>query len=121
VRVFALCTLVAVVPPLSLRRRWSASGRWPWGRRRRPEQAPAEQSLERLVADLRRLEQDFRRTERSDSPYQAARLQALTLAYDDTLRRCCALLEVPAPDRPPWSPFVRLEVEAALAQAGLDW
>ena len=120
-RIFALCTLVAVVSPLSLRRGWSASGGWRWGRRRRPREAAADAPLERLVADLRRLEEDFRRTESSDSPYQAARLQALTLAYDDTLRRCCRLLEVPAPDRPPWSPFVRLEVEAALAQAGLDW
>ena len=118
-RVFALCTLVVVVPPWSLRGGWSARGRWPW--RRRQEQPAAEQSLERLVADLRRLEEDFRRTERSDSPYQSARLQAITLAYDDTLRLCCRLLELPAPHRPPWSGVVRLEVEAALARAGLDW
>lgn len=118
-RVFALCTLVAVVPSWSLGGSWSLFGRWPW--RRRQEQAVAEQSLERLVADLRRLEADFRRTEGSDSPYQSARLQAITLAYDDTLRLCCRLLELPAPQRPPWSPVVRLEVEAALAQAGLDW
>jgi hypothetical protein len=120
VRVFALCTLVAVVRSWSLRGSWSGSGRWPW-RRRRQEQSAAERSLERLVADLRRLEEDFRRTESSDSPYQSARLQAITLAYDDTLRLCCQLLELPAPQRPPWSPVVRLQVEAALAQAGLDW
>ena len=116
-RAFALCTLVAVVPSWSLRGGWSVPRPW----RRRQEQPATEQSLERLVADLRRLEEDFRRTERSDSPYQAARLQAITLAYDDTLRLCCRLLELPAPQRPPWTPVVRLEVEAALAQAGLDW
>ena len=122
-RVLALCTLVSVVPSLSLRGSWSSPDWTPWGRRRRrrEEQAVAERSLERLAADLRRLEEDFRRTERSDSPYRGARLKAITLAYDDTLRLCCQLLEVPAPERPPWRPVVRLEVEAALAQAGLDW
>ncbi len=54
-------------------------------------------------------------------PVRAARLRAVTLAYDDTLRACCAALELPQPDRPPLSPIVRLETEAALAQRGLTW
>jgi hypothetical protein len=83
--------------------------------------SPSEPSLERLLGDLRRLEADFRRIEASDLPGRAARLQTVTLAYDDTLRACCAALELPQPHRSPLSPIVRLETEAALAQRGLTW
>ncbi len=93
--------------------------RW-WGRRQ--EQAAADRSLELLVADLRRLEREFRRTEQdTDVSYRTARLQAISLAYDDTLLLCCRLLDVPEPERPPWSPVTRLQIEAELARAGLDW
>ncbi len=94
---------------------------WPcsW---RRQEQDAAERSLELLVADLRRLEREFRRTEQdSDVSYRTARLQAISLAYDDTLLLCCRLLDVPEPERPPWTPVTRLQIEAELARAGLDW
>jgi hypothetical protein len=40
--------------------------------------------IERLVGDLRRLECDYCRTEHSDLPRRAARLQSVGLAYDDT-------------------------------------
>ena len=53
--------------------------------------------------------------------YRAARLQAISLAYDDTLVLCCRLLDVPEPERPPWNPVTRLHIEAELARAGLDW
>jgi hypothetical protein len=93
--------------------------RW-WGRRQ--EQAAADRSLELLVADLRRLEREFRRTEQDDDvAYRTARLQAISLAYDDTLLLCCRLLDVPEPERPPWNPVTRLQIEAELARAGLDW
>ena len=99
-------------------RRWLRGLRW---RRRRAEAATA-RSLELLVADLRRLERDFRRTEQEPGvPYRLARLQAISLAYDDTLLLCCRLLDVPEPDRPPWNGLTRLHVEAELARAGLDW
>jgi hypothetical protein len=88
-------------------------------RRRTP--VPVEPSLERLVADLRRLEGDYRRIEASDLPGRAARLRTVTLAYDDILRACCTALDLPQPDRPPLSPLVRLQTEAALAQRGLTW
>jgi hypothetical protein len=88
---------------------------------RRRTAVPVEPSLERLVADLRRLEGDYRRIEASDLPGRAARLRTVTLAYDDTLRACCTALDLPQPDRPPLSPLVRLQTEAALAQRGLTW
>ena len=77
-------------------------------------------SLERLVGDLRRLEQDHVRTARSDLPGRAARLRAIGWAYDETLQECCRALGVPAP-RPPLDAVTRLETEAALAQAGVTW
>ena len=93
---------------------------WPW--RPKEQVSAADRSLELLVADLRRLEREFRRTEQdSDVSYRTARLQAISLAYDDTLLLCCRLLDVPEPERPPWNPVTRLQIEAELARAGLDW
>ena len=89
----------------------------PWRR----EPAPQGPTLERLVSDLRRLEGDYRRIEASDLPAKAARLRAVTLAYDDTLTACCRALDLPEPDRPPLGPVERLQTEAALAQHGLTW
>lgn len=88
---------------------------------RRRDAAPAEPSLERLVNDLRRLELEYRRVERSDLLARAARLRAVTIAYDDTLRACCRALQLPPPDQPPLSAVARLETEAALSQRGLSW
>ena len=105
--------LLAVTMPAA----WS----W-WPRRRKQQESAADRSLELLVADLRRLEREFRRTEQdSDVSYRTARLQAISLAYDDTLLLCCRLLDVPEPERPPWNPVTRLQIEAELARAGLDW
>ena len=114
--------LLSATPALVFRAGWAAIQRWAsadgWRRRDEPT---AERSLELLVADLRRLEDEFRRTESAEVPYLSARLKALSLAYDDTLRACCLLLDLPEPDRPPWTPVTRLQVEAELARAGLDW
>ena len=110
-----------VVLPASLGDRWRARRSW-WPWRRRPQESAADRSLELLVADLRRLEREFRRTEQdSDVAYRTARLSAISLAYDDTLLLCCRLLDVPEPERPPWNPVTRLQIEAELARAGLDW
>ena len=111
-----------VVLPAALGDRWRAGRRswWPWGRKQ--DDSAADRSLELLVADLRRLEREFRRTEQDvDVAYRTARLQAISLAYDDTLLLCCRLLDVPEPERPPWTPVTRLQIEAELARAGLDW
>ena len=121
----AVLVVLVVLPAAALGDGWRAGRwRWPfrWGPRRAPEQNAAERSLELLVADLRRLEREFRRTEQdSDVSYRTARLQAISLAYDDTLLLCCRLLDVPEPERPPWTPVTRLQIEAELARAGLDW
>jgi len=120
-----LVVVLVVLSPAAFGDRWRA-GRSHWWqgmwRRREQEQAAADRSLELLVADLRRLEREFRRTEQdSDVSYRTARLQAISLAYDDTLVLCCRLLDVPEPERPPWNPVTRLQIEAELARAGLDW
>ncbi|HKF32049.1 MAG TPA: hypothetical protein VKB37_06705 [Jatrophihabitantaceae bacterium] len=78
-------------------------------------------SLERLVDDLRRIEREYVRVERSDLPARAARLRALNLAYDDTLRACCHALQLPEPSERPLSGVARLRTEAELAQHGLEW
>ena len=77
--------------------------------------------IERLVRDLRRLECDYCRIERSDLPRRAARLQSVSLAYDDTLCACCQALEIPWSGRPPFDGVQRLEMEASLAQRGVTW
>jgi hypothetical protein len=77
--------------------------------------------IERLAADLRRLECDYCRIERSDLPRRAARLQSVSLAYDDTLCACCSALEIPWSGRPPFDGVHRLEMEASLAQRGVTW
>ncbi len=77
--------------------------------------------IERLVRDLRRLECDYCRIERSDLPRRAARLQSVSLAYDDTLCACCEALEIPWSGCPPFDGVRRLEMEACLAQRGFTW
>jgi hypothetical protein len=78
-------------------------------------------AIERLVGDLRRLGWDYCRIERSDLPRRAARLQSVSLAYDDTLCACCKALEIPWSGRPPFDGVHRLEMEASLAQRGFTW
>ena len=96
---------------------WWARG----GRPARSRPTAAGPPIERLVSDLKRLERDYSRIERSDLPRRAVRLQGVSLAYDDTLCACCTALEIPWSGRPPLDPVQRLEIEATLAQRGLVW
>ncbi len=91
------------------------------GSRVSAEPVAAGPPIEQLVRDLRRLERDYARIERSDLPRRAVRLRGVSLAYDDTLRACCTALEIPWSGRPPLDPLQRLEIEATLAQRGLVW
>jgi hypothetical protein len=91
------------------------------GGRERAEAVPVGPPIERLVHDLRRLQRDYTRIERSDLPRRDVRLQGVSLAYDDTLCACCTALQIPVPGRPPLGGFQRLEIEATLAQYGLIW
>jgi hypothetical protein len=122
VNVLAIYGVVVVAPTLGfwlvirLMRWWTN-----WDGRRRPIVTPDRSSLQRLVDDLRRLEREYSRVERSDLPARAARLRALNLAYDDTLRACCHELGLPEPSERPLSGVVRLQTEAELAQHGLVW
>jgi len=104
---------------------WAAlkAVRW-WSNSAAARRAPVAEhgpSLERLVEDLRRIEREYVRVERSDLPARAARLRALNLAYDDTLRACCQALRLPEPSERPLSGVARLRTEAELAQHGLEW
>jgi hypothetical protein len=95
---------------------WARGGGWT-----RKAPMPSGPPIERLASDLRRLGNDYSRIESSDLPRRAVRLQSVSLAYDDTLYACCTALEIPEPPRPPFDPVQRLEIEATLAQRGLDW
>ncbi|AKU17601.1 hypothetical protein [Luteipulveratus mongoliensis] len=103
---------------------WTGVRPWPWSEPARdiePSRPSSHLPLERLVADLHRLELEIARLERSDMPAKVHRLEAVTLAYDDTLRACCVILELPAPPARRLAGVDRLVVEAELAQAGLLW
>jgi hypothetical protein len=111
------CTPAAFFIALARLLDWWARG----GGRIRRARVPTGPPIQRLVGDLRRLGDDYSRIESSDLPRRAVRLQSVSLAYDDTLYACCTALEIPATTRPPFDPVQRLEIEASLAQRGLDW
>ncbi len=117
-----LYLVLATTPALAF---WGAAvaverlGRRP--RRARATSVAVGRPLERLVADLRRLEEDYSRIQCSDEPHRAKRMRAVGLAYDDTLRDCCRAVGLPEPSEPPLSAVSRLQTEAALAQSGVRW
>lgn len=78
-------------------------------------------TVERLVADLSRLERQFRQVEASDPPNKMQRMQALSLAYDDVLCECCAALGVEAPTGRPLDSVERIRTECDLVRHGLTW
>lgn len=93
--------------------------RWSGPRRRRTEAAGPD--LAQLRYHLQRLDAEYARLEASSVPAKASRLRTVSLAYDDTLRECCAVLGLPEPGRPPLLAASRLQAEAALAQRGVTW
>jgi len=92
-----------------------------WHRLRPRPERPDTVSVERLVADLRRLAALLEQTYATDQPAKMARLTAASLAYDYVLLAACRTLEIPTPQTAPLEAFERLETEAALARRGLDW
>ncbi|MCW2679542.1 MAG: hypothetical protein JWM62_943 [Frankiales bacterium] len=120
-RTLLVYLLLAVTPAAAFSAARAGLERWIRGPRTADVGVPAERSLERLVADLRRLELDHVRTARSDAPGRASRLRAIGLAYDETLHECCRAVGLTASSRPPLSAVGRLETEAALAAAGVTW
>lgn len=110
--------LVAVAPTLLF---WVALRASPavsavvaqWRSDRRPR--PAGPSLERAVADVRRLRAQLRGPGRS-----RVRRVATRLAYDDALVALCGILDVAVPDLDgPDRAFARLAAEAAVEAAGV--
>lgn len=85
-------------------------------RRRRRHALPG-QSLEKVVADMRRL-----RREVCGRPPTMVRRTAVLAAYDDTLIDLCRIVDVDAPLASATGPdraFARLLTEAALEDAGI--
>lgn len=86
-----------------------------------PRMSRGPQSIEHLVADLSRLERQFAVLEISDAPNKMMRMQALSLAYDDVLCECCAMLGLPTPSGRPLDSMDRVETECELVRHGLTW
>ena len=83
---------------------------------------PTGPPLERICADLRRL--DLQRASLLADPHMPAlyhRLQAVSWAYDRTLRDACTALGLPAPEHDPLNQAERITTEAELSAAGLRW
>jgi hypothetical protein len=109
---------------------WGADKVWEGRKARRYAQAvrcrppglPRDRpSLEQLVADLRRLEEEYRKVEGSNPPAKVQRLRAISMAYDDVLCECCLALGLPPPEERPLSGVDRLQAECELARHGLTW
>lgn len=113
--------LLAVTPGVALLLGARALERWcaAYPSRSGPARATGP-SLEQLTANLRRLEEDYRRIAASDLPGRVSRMRTVALAYDDTLRACCRAVGLPEP-RDPLDGLARLETEAALTQHGVTW
>ncbi|MGB3828286.1 MAG: hypothetical protein WA962_05865 [Ornithinimicrobium sp.] len=86
-----------------------------------PRMTRDQQPLERLVADLTRLEREFARLENSDAMNKMMRMQSVSLAYDDVLCECCAALGLPAPQSRPLGSVDRMQTECDLVRHGLAW
>ena len=114
-----LYLLVAAAPTILF---WVAARLVPavveWVAERRRTAGPVGPSLERVVANLRRLRREVRdRTQNTQ-----VRRVAVLAAYDDTLLQACGLVDVDAPLASAAGPdraFARLLTEAALEDAGI--
>lgn len=84
---------------------------------------PAVETVNRLCADLHRLDMEIARLLVSDcrTPALYHRLRSASLAYDATLRDACRVLGVDVSGAPPFDGPVRIEAEASLAATGLSW
>jgi len=88
-----------------------------------PAPEPPRPALESLCAALHRLDTEIARLRISDkrTPALFYRLQSATLAYDWVLCDTCQAVGLRPPGPAPYSAVDRLEVEAGLAAAGVDW
>jgi hypothetical protein len=91
-------------------------------RRIQPAGLDPEQFVE-LCAALHRLDGELARLRHCDrrTPALYHRLSSATLAYDAVLRDTGRAIGLPVPTAVPFAPVSRLEVEAALAAAGVRW
>lgn len=120
VTLFVLPALISRLLRMALRRRRMRL-RWVVKPGPPPRLTRDRPTLERLVADLQRLEEQFRRIDNSDMPAKMQRLQAVSLAYDDVLCECCLALGLPEPGQRPFRGADRMHTELELARHGLTW
>ena len=87
------------------------------------QEEPTSPPLQRLVADLQRLENEAERLLDDDTVVgRGHRLLAVRLAYDLVLLDAAAALEVEVPrDRAPFTSSERFRVTIDLTAAGLRW
>lgn len=111
--------LALVLPPVIARaraRRAVYSLRYPW------DETGWLPPIERISADLHRLSITMDQTATAYRlPGRIERMQAASLAYDETLRLACRAVGAPEPDHAPLGSLERLETEASLAQQGMRW
>jgi hypothetical protein len=112
-----LCVLPAAAFTLAARG-FDAFTTYAGRRPRASRDEPAE--CEKYRRTLRRLAADHDRLLTADLPARAARLRAVELAYDDTLRHACVTLDLDPPPAP-LTAVERVQVEAELVLHGLDW
>ncbi|MFC6008103.1 hypothetical protein [Angustibacter luteus] len=88
-----------------------------------PLPSPVPPSLQHLCATLHRLDDEIARLRVSDrrTPALFHRLQSATRAYDLVLCDTCRAVGVLPPGEAPFNAVARLEIEAGLAAAGVDW
>jgi hypothetical protein len=81
---------------------------------------PTGAELTKLANDLARLGSELDRSVRNGHVART-RVNALGLAYDDTLLAGCRAVGFPFGERAPLDPVIRLQAEATLAQNGVHW
>jgi hypothetical protein len=119
----ALYAAMCAAPVVCLKLMMAALAAWARynGRRSRglPPLDPGRQ-CERYGATLRRLAGDHERLMTGNAPAKAARLRAVEMAYDDTLRQACAAMQLQDPPRP-LDAVTRIQIEADLVTHGMNW
>lgn len=93
-----------------------------WQRWRARRETTTIQPLERITADLRRLEREAERLGADETIVaRGQRLMAVRLAFDLTLVDAARAVEVPVPETVPFTSNDRLIVCLDLTRAGVSW
>jgi hypothetical protein len=121
--IFLIYALICLCPVAVLR--LLTHGVPPWllrrlPRRRRDRVTDLSSERERFSRDLRRLAATYDELTRRGQPARALRVRAVERAYDDTLRRAGAALDL-EPPAAELDAAARVQLEADLLVHGLTW